>query len=324
MQGIVPEEKDAADLLDQAQQLAKLNSKPTDLQVRQLVDNTRAAIQDERFDQATKLLMQARLLAPRITEVQKALSDLKEQLVNNARTAIKAGRFDQATNLLSYARLLAPQDPDVQKASNDLKEAQATQQVGQLVTDARTAIQAGRFDQATNLLMLCTPTGTQDPDVQKASNDLKEAQTTQQVGQLVTDARTAIQAGRFDQAITLLGNASRLAPQDPDVQKTSNDLKQAQTTQQVRQLVTDARTAIQAGRFDQATTLLGNASRLAPQDPDVRKPSHDLKQAQATQQVRQLVTDARTAIQAGRFDQATTLLGNASRLHPGSRCAKSD
>ena len=32
--------------------------------------------------------------------------------------------------------------------------------------------------------------------MQKASNDLKEAQTTQQVGQLVTDARTAIQAGR--------------------------------------------------------------------------------------------------------------------------------
>ena len=86
------------------------------------------------------------------------------------------------------------------------------------------------------------------PDVQKTSNDLKQAQTTQQVRQLVTDARTAIQAGQFDQAITLLGNASRLAPQDPDVQKTSNDLKQAQTTQQVRQLVTDARTAIQAGR----------------------------------------------------------------------------
>ena len=75
VQGIVPEEKDAADLLDQAQQLAKLNSKPIDLQVRQLVDNTRAAIQDEHFDQATKLLMQARLLAPQDHEVQKALSE---------------------------------------------------------------------------------------------------------------------------------------------------------------------------------------------------------------------------------------------------------
>ena len=39
----------------------------------------------------------------------------------------------------------------------------------------------------------------------------------------------------------------------------------------------------------------------------------------------QLVTNARTAIQAGRVDQATTLLGNANRLaHTGSRCAKSD
>ena len=56
--------------------------------------------------------------------------------------------------------------------------------------------------------------------MQKAINDLK--------GQLITDARTAIRAGRVDQATTLLGNANRLAPQDPDVQKAINDLKLAQ------------------------------------------------------------------------------------------------
>ena len=52
---------------------------------------------------------------------------------------------------------------------------------------------------------------------------------------------------------------------------TPNDRNQAQTTQQVQQLVNDAHAAIRAKQFDVANNKLLSASQLAPQNPDVQR-----------------------------------------------------
>ncbi len=156
-------------------------------------------------------------------------------------------------------------------------------------------------------------------------NDRNQAQTTQQVQQLVNDANAAIRAKQFDVANNKLQQANQLAPLDRDVQRAMNDLNQAigtQSPQQVRQLVNDAHAAIRAKQFDVANNKLQLANQLAPQDRDVQRAMNDLNQAigtQSPQQVRQLVNDAHAAIRAKQFDVASNKLQLANQLAPQDR-----
>src|SRR5262249_52165929 len=117
-----------------------------------------------------------------------------QTLISDGRLALKGNRFDDAIQAFSEAQKILPSD---QAAKDFLADAQK-----------------GKKD-AAEALALATKKRL---DEQKRADDLKKA---------LADGRSALTAHDLDAAAKALGQAEKIAPDNPDVQRALKDLAQA-------------------------------------------------------------------------------------------------
>ncbi len=290
---------------------------------------------------------------PPHTLVARALNDVRNELLALERQR-KAEQQKKAEREAAERQV-------AERAAADRARAEAQERAAQqIVADARAEFAAGGHEEAIERLRQFAPP---HPVVVRALQDLEARWTSlererhgreeaerqrrreidRQVADLLSDARTAIAAERFNDASAALKKAGRLDPDAAEVREVQRQVDTAARAakarieaeeKQRRQVNAEAKARIEAhltaGRLDEAEKLLNAAHStllesaavdLRRQLGDLRRRAHDASEREA--RVTQLLTEAQAAFSAGDFKSARSKALQAEHLAPDNEMARS-
>ena len=187
--------------------------------------------------------------------------------LDGARLAIRENRFEDAAIALNGARALAPADgSEIELVSDELNLALSAQRVDDVLAKAQARLDAGQLispsnDNARYFFELAL---SNDPQNAAAAQGLLVV-----AGRLVLQARTEIDAGRFDSAEALLADARRLDPDNSELAASTAALNSARSdaVQQQRNAAQQAeRQAAEQAEAERRAAEQAEADRLAAEE----------------------------------------------------------
>ncbi len=271
----------------------------------------REALQLKKDDPAATAALREVDRARGAAAAEDALKKKREEfdaLLRKGRAALTAKQYDDAVQALTTANRLLPEDA----AAKDL-----LRQAEKARNDAKAAVDAQHQQQ----------------------------QRAEQVRQLVATARKALEAKDFTGAERSLAEASKLAPDDKDVARLTQDLAAARkaataSEREQKQRKADYELALSAGKdavqkknYQGAVNSFKEALRLMPGDKvatdlvrSAEKALADAQTAAEAEKKKRADYDAamrtgRAALAAKQFDEAIKAFTDAGKLLPGDRDA---
>ncbi len=339
-----PEVQRARIALDGARRRAAEAERRTQVQrlietARRALEQRRYEDADKALDEAEKLepassevkrLRQQLDEAERRARTEEQRREQAAKLVDAARQAIERGQLDEADRLLRQAQTNDPNTPQLGQVRAALEEARRRARAAQEaelanhVNEARAAIRRKDYNAAERSVRDAERIDANAASLQQVKRELAAAraqESEEEVTRLVNQARQAIQRKDFDAAERALREAERLDARSAAVQQARRELAAAraqdQNEENVTRLVGQARQAIQRKDFDAADRALREAERLDARSAAVQQARRELAAARAQEseeEVTRLVNQARQAIQRKDFDAADRALREAERL----------
>jgi tetratricopeptide (TPR) repeat protein len=339
-----------------------------------LLDKGKANLAAKNYQAALLSLTEAGKLFPENAEAKAALAEAESKLGSDAkatlqrkaeqyqkfladgRLAMKLKYYDQAMEQFRSAVRLVPGDmaaeslfADAQKAKAEADAAVTSQQqaarkkadLANALIKAKTALAAGRLDEAVAASRIAAEIDANNADVvqlladirraqdAKQTNDLAMTNKRQQFNELLIKADQALTAKKYNDAKLLAEQARKLFPDDPKaadllarISKGQDSAGMAERQAKVKRLLADANTASAAKRFDDAAMLLAEAAQLAPNDPAIAQAQAALKQSQGQMSAyTTAMADANKALLAKRYDDALKDVATALKVAPGDKDA---
>lgn len=312
-----------------------------------LVTDARKAMAAKDLPKATQLLREARQLGPTDAGVTAALADLdklaKEPAPNrnqaDYKLAMDAGKaaFDRknyagAVNAYKEALRLISGD---REATTRLAEAQRMLTEGNVKTaldQAQAALTAKKYDdalKAVNQALALAP-GNRDAlklvsDVNKAKADADDAQKKAQFTQLVTQAKAALAAKKFADALPLLDQAGKLFPADREVPTLVKQARDGLATPMPNPMadfqkhMDNGATLERQKKFAEAAAAYNEALKAKPNDVLAKVA---LQRVQTAQAIATHLAAGNAALTAKKWDVAEKAFNEALKLDPRNADAK--
>jgi tetratricopeptide (TPR) repeat protein len=303
---------------------------PDDVELRTEIEEIRSEQREAALAARTPRPQQTAPIRP--TEPSPAVAEQQQKkreydaAMAQGKATLNANRYDEAITHFQKAKELMPKesDPGIYLATAERKrdaarpkpvdtvaqkqkqEAEARrQQIAQLLTKARQALQAKRFDEAEqgfNEVLKLEPNNqsamqgrqsvvTEREAMAKTNEAAKEQQLFQKH---IQEGRAALQAKNFDAAIKAFEQASQLRPNNPEAktqlaqarqmqqqaraaaEKNENEKRMAeQRRQQVADLIAKGQAAMQAKDFAKAENFFNEALKVEPNNQAAQQGKRD-------------------------------------------------
>jgi hypothetical protein len=228
-----------------------------------------------------------------------------EALLKAGRDALLARRYDDAINAANAAVGLIPDDPRgptlLAQALQARDDALRAARVLQLLADGRNALNNKLIRIAEVAFFEARRLAPDDPAVRKALDDLAAARRPVDLGRqkrlasyqaAIISGQKALDAKRYRDAVAAFTSAAEWVrnDQDPSLFQAADQARRNaaaleaqrvadERAAKVRTLVANGRSALKANRLADATKAVGDAKRLAPNDPDVQQLDRDVEAA---------------------------------------------
>ncbi|MCB1689656.1 MAG: hypothetical protein KDI33_14270 [Halioglobus sp.] len=147
-----------------------------------------------------------------------------------------------------------------------------------------------------------------------------QASIPQLLGQLLEQAKQAIDKGDASTALEALATATLIEPDNSDIATLQH---RAEVLPQLLPLLDDAQAAEAAGDLAQAQALLRKATELDPLHTRARSELERVTGKARDQDFNQSMSEGYAALNQGRFDSARKAFNAAAKLQPGSKEAAS-
>lgn len=294
-----------------------------------------------------------------------------QRLMTNGRRAMAAKQYDKALESFVAAKRLMNGDKAAEQFAQDALDAKNAAEkamfdktfqqrkavdLANALAKVRTALAAGKLDEAEAAHKLAAAIDANNAAVKKAHADIAKARNAksaaeqaarkrqEQFDALIGKARSALAAKRFDEAVQAATQAVQLQPADKPARDLlaqatkgrdeSNRAAAAQLQARLKKLVEDANAAILAKKLDDADKLLAEAAKLGPRDAGVIKALAALRQARQAMAASELdakrrqqayqkaITAARAALKAKRYDDALKSVSAALQQIPNDKDAR--
>jgi formylglycine-generating enzyme required for sulfatase activity len=208
------------------------------------------------------------------------------QLVERGEQSLTQGRFTEAARLAQVVTRLRPEDPAVVSFKGKVD---AGREVALMLGEAQRLTAAGRqvAPEGENAAAIYREILRSDPNNAAAAQGLNQLE-----AGMIERALAAGQAGNYAEADRLLADAGRVRPGSEAVQNASTRIVQLRQGR-AEQLAQQTAQAIEAGNFDQATSLLGQLEQVSAQAQGIEELRSRLDSARnyASLQPGQVVSD---------------------------------
>jgi eukaryotic-like serine/threonine-protein kinase len=278
-------------------------------------------------EEAGVLLVRARQMEPNNAEVAALQEQAEKEREERQRQLRLIERLQQARTLWTQEdyRLCIQVLVDLQKefpAAEEILRLLETVRDDQMdqrthaLLDTQKLIEACHFKECFSLLAKLEEQFPGDTEVSSLLRHAHEAQTTYRRHQELTEAKAAIIAGEYEQAMSRLSNLQKEFPDDADISALLDDAREQQSDRRKQQGITRARELVAARRYAESADLLMRLREECPGDSQIIKLLEAVGADQLAQRKRDGLAEARRLIANRYYDEASALLAGLQADFP--------
>jgi serine/threonine protein kinase len=246
---------------------------------------------------------------PRLLEVaqQSKTEQIRQRGLLEAKSLLNAGQYDPCISLLASLKQSFPDDQEI-LGLLEVANANKTEQLRQRsVREAGKLLAARRYEECADFLSSLEKQFPGDEEIQALQKTVREGRSEREKQQDVEKARDLLAAHRYDECLSLLGSLQKRFPDDPDIRRLQDAVKEDQARQRISQGLEQARKLLASKNYEKAAAELGPLLREFPEDDEVQKLLEFSRKEQAEQRRQEGLAKGQELIAARRFEDAITL-----------------
>jgi len=299
-------------------------------QAQQLVENGSSSLKDGKLDEARALANSALELDSAFEPAQELLAKIqleasRAKLLNEklqaARQRLAEGLLDEVDALL--APILEREATNRQALllqEQVLEERSRRQKLHRLVQNmqrARILWTDQKYEECINLLTGLQVEFPDEEDIRKLMEAAREDRAEQHRRHTLEEARNLLAARRYGECEELLAGLRTEFPNDDEIPKLLEALREDQARQRKGERLAEARNLLTSRRHEESITVLSELGKEFPGDDDeIAKLLHVVREDQEKQRRLQGVADARNLLAARRYEDCNTLLVSLQKQFP--------
>src|SRR5215470_10676816 len=301
--------------------------------VTEILAQSRQFLTQEKFGEARDLARQAMqldssnqtarvLLEKANTELKRLQNQPKaQQFVEKGQALLEEGKLQEAKAAADSAlQLVSSYGPaeDLKRAIQ--KELEASRQVAEWLEAARQQLAEGLPEEAESFLakvLEIQPGNAQAQNLQQqVAQEKEEHEKRKRLSEGLQQARALWTRQNYAACLKLLQDLQAAFPQDEEVSRLFETVRDDQLEQEKQQGLLKARNLLAAGRHDEAIALLAGLQKQFPADEEISASLLEVRKDQMNQSRQSGLAEARGLLTAGRFDESVELLNSLKKTFP--------
>ena len=202
-----------------------------------------------------------------------------------------------------------PEEEEVSKLLETVRDDQMDQR-RHMVLDVENLLEACHFQECVSLLAKLEEQFPNDQEVEALLEKSREAQNEYRKHQGLSEAKSAIIAGEYDRAISMLSGLQKEFPDETEISTLLDDAREKQKEHRKQQSISRARELVAGRRYAESAGLLMSLRKEFPGDTQILKLLDAVGADQAQQRRRDGLTEARRLIASRYYDEAVVVLNN--------------
>ena len=246
-------------------------------------------------------------------EARQRMADISQK---QAEKALSNGKDEEALNLFSEALKYSPEDPSLIKRVETVRAEKKAKVLASFITRADKESGSKNWDKAILYLNEAKVLSPQNQVILSKIEDIKIRQIQERLDVLRIKADKAEKAGRWDAAISALGDYLSLRPGDKTIQERHSKLLDTQRDAWLTAVVTRTKQAMAAEKWNEAVTALNEVLSLEPENQEFQLKVTEVRAAQQKARQDAVLKKVDAALQAKNWDEAVSALNEGLSFEP--------
>jgi tetratricopeptide (TPR) repeat protein len=238
-------------------------------------------------------------------DTEKAERQKRARLVENLRRARELWTqqsYSECIHLLVGLEKEYPGEEEIFRLLESAREDQIEQQKQQGLLESRNLLASGRHEECIALLDSLRNTFPNDQEIPLLLEDARRDQLERRKFRKLTEARSFLAAGQYEDCISVLTSACEEFPEDQELPKVLDAARQSQAEQRRQQGVGEARKHFAARRFDKCILALAALEKEFPGDDEILKLQEAVREEQAEERKQRGLQDARNLLESKEYE----------------------
>jgi Protein kinase domain len=225
-------------------------------------------------------------------------------------------KYNECIALLLDLQKEFPEDDEIPRLLETVREDQAEQRQQGLL-DIQNLLGARRYAESLALLVKLREQFPRDQEIPKLLAAAQKQLRNQHKEEGLAEAKGALAARRYDDAISQLSSLTRQFPDEPEIASLLETARTSREKHDLQQSLAKARELVADRHFDESIALLSRLQKDFPQNPEISKQLEIARRDQIEQEKQQKLAEARAQLGMQSFEEALAILDKVAAVHPG-------
>jgi serine/threonine-protein kinase len=295
----------------------------------QHVEKGRAFLEEGKIQEAKAEAENALQLDSSFTPAQELQQKVQEEFnraqsiaewLQNSKQRLAEGMPEEAETLLAKVLELEPANRQAQsllkQVASEKAERERRLRLLEKMQDARGLWTQQRYEACIELLTGLQKEFPDEDEIQRLLDTVHEDQAEQHRVQTLDKARNLLATGRHEDSKALLIGLRKQFPNDEEIPKLLDDIREDQAKQHRLQTLAEARSCLANRRYDECISLLKKLQSEFPNEDEILRLLNTALEDQREQQKQQGLAETRTLLASRRYDECKKLLAELGKVYP--------
>jgi hypothetical protein len=241
----------------------------------------------------------------------------KQQGLLESRNLLAIGRHEECLTLLTGLQKQFPQDEEIPRLLEDVRKDQLNRRRLHGLAQARSILAAGQYEACISLLTSLRQEFPADQEIPKLLEAAAQNQAEQHRQRRVAEVRKYLAGRRYEECVSLLGALEKEFPQDDEILRLQDAVREEQAEQRRQRGVAEVRKHLAARHYQECVSLLGALEKEFPQDDEILRLQDAVREEQAEQRKQQRLEEVRSLLASKDYDKSLALLALLQKEFPG-------
>jgi eukaryotic-like serine/threonine-protein kinase len=241
----------------------------------------------------------------------------KQQGLLESRNLLAIGRHEDCLALLTGLQKQFPQDEEIPRLLEEVRKDQLNRRRLHGLAQARSVLAAGQYEACISLLTSLRWEFPADQEIPKLLEAAAQNQAEQHRQRCVAELRKHLAARRYEECVSLLATLEKEFPQDDEILRLKDAVREEQAEQRRQRRVADVRKHLAARHYEECVSLLATLEKEFPQDDEILRLKDAVRQEQAEQRKHQRLEEVRNLLASKDYDKSLALLASLRKEFPG-------
>jgi tetratricopeptide (TPR) repeat protein len=252
-------------------------------------------------------------------EARGRMSEISRQ---RAEKALTDGMDEEALSAFAEALKFTPDDQSLIERMEKVRAEKKAKVLAALLARSEKEANTKSWEKSIATLNEALEVAPQDKSILAKIASVKAKQLKERLDSILVKAEQAEKAGRWDAAISALGEYLALKPDDTAIQKRLDNLRAAKRSAWLSAVHARADAAVASERWDEAIAALNEVFSLEPGNAEIAGKMEQVRAAQKAAELKAILRRAEQAALGGRWDEAVTALNAGLAAEPENETLK--